>query len=109
METFTPLVLSKIKLLESGEFLKNEMAKSLKTTNPDSKDMAQVKGIKVKISKGLTCDVDPGTDDSRTKFSSIKPPDRPENNVSRLQNDQNMTQDQAKLARARSPPKANFA
>ena len=55
--------------------------------------MTQVKGIKVKISKGLTGDVDPGKNDSQAKFSSIKPPDRPENNVSSFQNDHNETQD----------------
>ena len=103
-----PVVLSRVKLLKEDEILENEMPKALKTTNSAPRNMAQVKSIKPKISKGLTGEVDPGKDDSQVQFSSVKPVktwDRPENTkihklfTKKLQNHQNLTQDQAKLAR----------
>jgi hypothetical protein len=118
-----PVVLSKVKLLKEDEILENAIPKALKTTASAQRKMAQVKSkCGSKISKDLTGQFDIGDakDDSQARpnsssMKSAKTWDRPENTkiqklfTKKLQNYQNLTQDQAKLARARSPPKANFA
>ena len=117
-----PVVLSKMKLLQEDKISGREVPKALKTTAPEQQKAQFKSKCSSKISSVLTGQFDLGdaTLDShaRPKSSSMKSTktwDRPENQViqklftENLQNLQDLTQDQAKLARARSPPKANFA